>query len=53
MTTMAVRDSWFLTLIFNYSFMSYCLNLPLCIIVTITYSDIKPLFKSASLISYL
>ena len=33
---------WFLTLVFNGSFMSYCSDLPLCIIVTTTYSDIEP-----------
>jgi len=33
--------------------MSYCLDSPLYIIVTATYSDIKPPFKSASLISRL
>jgi len=31
--------------------MFYYLDLLLCIIVITTYSDIKPLFKSASLIS--
>jgi len=33
---------WFLTLVFNCSFVSYCSDSPLCIIVTATYSDIKP-----------
>jgi len=33
---------WFLTLVFNCSFMSYCSDSPLCIIVTATYSDIEP-----------
>jgi len=36
------KGLWFLTLVFNYSFMSYCSDSPLCIIVTATYSDIKP-----------
>ena len=44
---------WFLTLIFNYSFISYCLDSPLCIIVTTTYSDIEPPPRSASLTSRL
>ena len=48
-----VRDSQFLTLVFNNSFISYCLDLPLCIIVTTTYSDIEPPSKSASLTSRL
>ena len=43
----------FLTLVFNCSFVSYCSDSPLCIIVTATYSDIKPLSKSTSLISRL
>ena len=33
--------------------MSYCLDSPLCIIVTATYSDIEPPFRSASLTSRL
>ena len=33
--------------------MSYCLDSPLYIIITVTYSNIKPLSKSASLISCL
>jgi len=41
-TKMAVRDSWFLALVFNCSFVSYCSDSPLCIIVTATYSDIEP-----------
>jgi len=50
---MAVRDSWFLTLVFNCSFVSYCSDSPLCIIVTATYSDIEPPSRSASLTSRL
>jgi len=33
---------WFLTLVFNCSFVSYCSDSPLCIIATTTYSDIEP-----------
>jgi len=33
---------WFLTLVFNDSFVSYCSDSPLCIIVTATYIDIEP-----------
>ena len=33
---------WFLTLVFNCSFVSYCSDSPLCIMVTATYIDIKP-----------
>jgi len=42
------KGLWFLTLVFNYSFMSYCSDSPLYIIVTATYSDIKPPSRSAS-----
>jgi len=38
----------FLTLIFNCSFVSYCSDSPLSIIVTTTYSDIEPPSRSAS-----
>ena len=41
MTIIALRDSWFLTLIFNYLFISYYSDSSLYIIVIITYSDIK------------
>jgi len=43
------KGLWFLTLIFNYSFISYCSDLPLYIIVITTYSNIKPLSRSVSL----
>jgi len=39
---------WFLTLVFNCSFVSYCSDSPLCIIVTTTYSGIEPPSRSAS-----
>ena len=38
----------FLTLVFNCSFVSYCSDSPLCIIVTAAYSDIEPPSRSAS-----
>jgi len=44
---------WFLTLVFNCSFVSYCSDSHLCIIVTATYSDIKPPSRSVSLTSRL
>jgi len=45
---MAVRDSWFLTLVLHCSFVSYCSDFPLCIIVTATYSDSVLSSRSAS-----
>jgi len=39
---------WFLTLVFNDSFVSYCSDSSLCIIVTTTYSDIELPSRSAS-----
>jgi len=48
------KGLWFLTLVFNCSFVSYCSDSPLCIIVITTYSDIEPpLSRSASLTSRL